>query len=87
MAKRKSNDKISKDVKLETLEDLINLNLNTLKNVVSGDIDHRKAALIFTGSRTVTSSLKLGIEAMKLGLKDISGVGVGNSTKLIDQNG
>lgn len=52
----------------------MNLNLNTLEKVVAGEIDNRKAQLIFTGSRTVTSTLKLGIEAMKLGVKKIGGV-------------
>ena len=61
---------------ITSFADLINLNLETLEQVVSGDIDNKKAALIFTGSRTVTGTLKLGLEARKLGMKDVAGINV-----------
>jgi len=83
MAKEISNME-TKDtkVKINTLEDLIRLNLNTLEDVISEEIDNRKAALIFTGSRTVAAAFKLGLEAVKLGLKQVSGMGVGNSVQI-----
>ena len=74
-------------VRIKTLEDLITLNLKTLEQVVDGIIDNRRAQLIFTGSRTVSSTLKLGIEAMKLGLGKIAGLPVGDSDKLLEQKG
>ena len=77
-------EKKSKRISVRTLEDLINLNLTTLEDVVSGEIDTKKAGLIFTGSRTVTQSLKLGIEAMKLGMGKIAGMPLGDPKKLID---
>ena len=83
MAKQPTNEKSRNTVKrvsVRSLEDLINLNLQTLEDVVSGEVDNKKAALIFTGSRTVTSSLKLGIEAMKLGHKTVAGMPVGADT-------
>jgi len=64
-------------IRIRSLEDLIDLNLSTLEDVVAGTIDNRKASLIFTGSRTVSSALKLGIEAMKLGLREIAGIPLG----------
>jgi hypothetical protein len=75
--------KTSELVKIGSLEDLINLNLNTLGDVINNTIDNKKAALIFTGSRTVTSALKLGIEAMKLGLGNIAGLPMGEKPELI----
>ena len=79
---RKNTDNESRNVtektSIKSLEDLINLNLRTLEDVIGGDIDNKKAALIFTGSRTVTSSLKLGLESMKLGLKNVGGLSIGN---------
>lgn len=72
----------SRNVAINNLNDLIRLNLDTLEDVMSGSIDNKKAALIFTGSRTVSSSLKLGLEAMKLGITEIGGVGVSTPTPL-----
>jgi endonuclease III len=69
-------------IQIRTLEDLIKLNLETINGVVNETIDNRKASLIFTGSRTVTSSMKLGIEALKLGLKSIGGIGMKDATLL-----
>lgn len=74
-----------KSIKIDSLESLIQLNLKTLEEVVSGTIDNRKAALIFTGSRTVTSELKVGIEAMKLGMTSISGVPTDGNKKEIEK--
>ncbi len=79
MQKNKQNpSKENGKVEIKSLEDLICLNLNTLEDVVGGGIDNRKAAMIFTGSRTVTTALKLGIEAMKLGMAQIAGMPVGD---------
>jgi len=88
MSKSVSNleNGIKKEIRIKTLEDLLNLNLNTLEEVVNGQIDNRKAALIFTGSRTVTSSLKVGLEAMKLGLVKVAGMPVGNTAQLIEKS-
>ena len=61
---------------LNTLDDLIRLNLSTLEDVVNGDIDNKTAALIFTGSRTAIGGLKLGVEVMKLGIKKVGGIGL-----------
>ena len=72
-------------VSVRTLEELITLNLSTLEDVVSGEIDNKKAALIFTGSRTVIGSLKLGLEAMKLGMTRISGVPIGDNKQLVGE--
>jgi hypothetical protein len=63
-----------KKVHIKTLTDLVNLNLETLEDVVSGETDNRKAAVIFTGSRTITGALKLGLEAAKLGVVDVGGI-------------
>lgn len=84
MVKKASNldEKVGK-IKINTLEDLIRLNLDTLEDVVSESIDNRKAALIFTGSRTVASSFKLGLEAVKLGIRQVSGMGLGATSKLL----
>jgi len=57
--------------------------LDTLQKVRDGNINHKKAAIIFTGSRTVTGVLKLGMEASKLGLSMIGGVDVNSGAKLI----
>ena len=62
---------------INSLEDLINVNLRTLENVVNETDDNRKAAVIFTGSRTITGILKLGLEATKAGLVQIGGVRLG----------
>jgi hypothetical protein len=59
------------------------LNLSTLENVINEKVDNKKAALIFTGSRTVTGSLKLGLEAMKLGMSRVAGVSIGDMTKKV----
>lgn len=72
----------SREVQLDTLSDLIQLNKETLKGVVEGTIDNRKAALIFTGSRTITGQLKLAIEAVRLGIAILSGVPMGETKKL-----
>lgn len=61
-------------VEIKTLTDLVNLNLTTLEEVVSGETDNRKAGVIFTGSRTITGALKLGLEAAKLGIVDVGGI-------------
>ena len=74
--KNEKND-YGKSVKMTTvnsLGDLINLNLRTLESVNDGLIDNRKAALIFTGSRTVTAGLKVGVEAMRLGMSNVAGL-------------
>ena len=63
-----------KKVHIKTLTDLVNLNLETLEDVVSGETDNRKAAVIFTGSRTITGALKLGLEAAKLEIVDVGGI-------------
>lgn len=87
MATKNINIESGKTVKkasIKSLEDLINLNLRTLEGVVDGDVDNKKAALIFTGSRTVTASLKLGLESIKLGMKSISGMPVGQTGKLVE---
>lgn len=73
----------NKGVSIKSLNDLVALNLETLGQVVTGDIDNRKAQLIFTGSRTITSSLKVGIEAMKLGLAKVSGIPIGDTRDLL----
>lgn len=73
---KKSNEVRENGFEISSFSDLVNLNLKTLEKVVSGDIDNKKAALIFTGSRTVTGTLKLGLEARKLGMKDVAGVNV-----------
>lgn len=83
----KESKNIVRKTSIKTLEDLINLNLSTLEDVINEDIDNKKAALIFTGSRTVTSSLKLGLESMKLGIRNISGISVGNKISLVDHDG
>ena len=70
--------------RINSLEDLVRLNLNTLQGVIDETIDNKKAALIFTGSRTVTGSLKLGIEALKLGMNRIGGVDVGKGIRKIN---
>ena len=77
--------KESGKVRIESLEDLINLNLRTLENVVNDQIDNRKAGLIFTGSRTVAASFKLGVEAVKLGMSQVAGLNVGRSTKRLKE--
>lgn len=79
---RSNNGKKITEIKIRTLEELISLNLNTLEQVVTNEIDNKKAALIFTGSRTVTSALKLGVEAMKLGMNKIAGMPTGDAKKL-----
>ncbi len=66
----------SEAVRIKTLKDLVDLNIRTLEEVVSGETDNRKAAVIFTGSRTVTGALKLGLEAMKLGIPEVGGLGM-----------
>ena len=71
--------------RIKTLSDLIGLNIATLEDVVNSDTDLKKAALIFTGSRTITASLKLGLEAMKLGMKSVSGVDIDNNIKQITE--
>ena len=80
---RKSDKNNHENTKLESLRDLLFLNLRTLENVRDGEINNKKAALIFTGSRTVTGVLKLGVEASKLGLSMIGGVDVNSGVKLI----
>lgn len=67
---------------IRTLQDLIDLNLRTLTDVANEQVDHKKAALVFTGSRTVTGALKVGLEAMKLGVTLIDGVTLGNIKKI-----
>ncbi len=74
--KGKNSKEVDRITKIETLNDLITLNLDVLSDVNDGRIDHRKASLIFTGSRTVTAGLKVGIDAMRLGLKDVGGMKV-----------
>jgi len=81
MEKKSNNGR--KDIQLRTLEDLIGLNLKTLEGVVNETMDNKKAALIFTGSRTVTGTLKLGLEAMKLGMGSVAGVDVNKGIKRI----
>jgi hypothetical protein len=66
---------------VRNLEDLIRLNISTLEGIVNEDMDHKKAALIFTGSRTITGALKLGLEAMKLGMKQVGGVDMNKGLK------
>lgn len=80
---RKSDKNNHENTKLESLRDLLFLNLRTLENVRDGEINNKKAALIFTGSRTVTGVLKLGVEASKLGLSMIGGVDVNSGVKLV----
>ena len=64
----------TKPQNLNTLNDLINLNLSTLEQVIEGTVDYKSAALIFTGSRTAISGLKLGVEVIKLGINKIGDV-------------
>ena len=77
-----SGEKALTETRIDSLEALINLNLRTLEQVIDNSIDNKKAALIFTGSRTVTSTLKVGLEAMKLGLAEVSGVSVSDNERL-----
>lgn len=81
MGNRKSKAPDQK-VEINNLNDLVRLNLNTLEDVVNGDGDLKRAQLIFTGSRTITGAMKVGIEAMKLGFKQIGGIDVGDVKKL-----
>jgi hypothetical protein len=69
-------------IAINNLNDLVRLNLNTLEDVMAGDIDNKKAAIVFTGSRTVTAALKLGLEAMKLGIVEVGGVGMGTHKRI-----
>ena len=85
MSETKSVGGETKKVRISSLEDLINLNLRTLEDVVNGDIDNRKAALMFTGSRTVAGSLKLALEAVKLGMGRLAGIDIGDSKRAIPQ--
>lgn len=80
----KGNSKAGKIVHVRTLEDLVELNLSTLNGVIDEEIDNKKAGLIFTGSRTVCVALKLGIEAMKLGLRQVGGVEIGDGSRVIE---
>ena len=80
--KQKDGDK-GEPVEIKTLADLVNLNLTTLSSVVNAQVDYKQAALIFTGSRTVTATLKLGIEASKLGLVQIAGMNMAPGDKQI----
>lgn len=75
--------KKAEKIRIKSLEDLIRLNLDTLESVVIGEIDNRKAQLIFTGSRTISSTFKLGLEAIKIGMKNVAGLPVRSSGKLI----
>ena len=70
---KKKNQKI-RPHNLHTLNALINLNLSTLEQVIEGTVDYKSAALIFTGSRTAISGLKLGVEVIKLGINKIGDV-------------
>ena len=79
----KGDSETRKLVQIRTLEDLVNLNLDTLNGVVNETMDNKKAGLIFTGSRTVCVTLKLGIEAMKLGLRTVGGVAMGDGIKTL----
>jgi len=81
----KSSSSIKKIRGIKSLNDLVRLNLETLEGVENETEDFKKAALIFTGSRTVTGALKIGIEAMKLGIKNIGGVGVGSIEKQLTE--
>jgi len=76
----KSNGNTDRLVPVRTLEDLVELNLGTLNGVISETIDNKKAGLIFTGSRTVCVALKLGIEAMRLGLRQVGGMQMGDGS-------
>lgn len=80
----KGNEKAGKLVQVRTLEDLVELNLGTLNGVINETIDNKKAGLIFTGSRTVCVALKLGIEAMKLGLRQVGGVEIGDGSRVAE---
>ena len=84
----KKNDKTKKANKVKTtqirsLADLVRENITALEGVIDGRMDNRKAAVIFTGSRTITGALKLGLEAAKLGLPQIGGVLIDENIKLI----
>lgn len=82
MAAKTENNQKTGQIRIKSLEDLINLNLSTLEKVINGGIDNRKAGLIFTGSRTVATAFKLGLEAMKLGMKQVAGMPVKRITNV-----
>lgn len=70
--------------KINNLSDLIALEISTLEGVVNEETDLKKASVIFTGARTVTASLKVGLEAMKLGMKRVSGVDIEGMAKITE---
>ena len=71
-----------KMIEINSLEALIETNLRTLEGVANETIDNRRASVIFAGSRTVTGALKLGLEAMRLGMNSVAGFKIGKQ-KLI----
>lgn len=79
MKKKKGTESM---VRIESLEDLIQGTLRTLEGVMNDTIDNRKASVIFAGARTATGELKMGLEAMRLGLKDVGGVKMGSFKKI-----
>lgn len=80
----KKTDSREETIRINTLEDLIRLELDTLEGVINETTDNKKAALLFTGARTVTATLKLGLEARKLGMGHVAGVDVGKGVKTIE---
>lgn len=73
------------DLKIKSLEELAHLNLETLIQVRDQKTNGKRATLIFTGSRTVTGVLKLGVEASKLGLSQVAGVDMATGNKFLGE--
>lgn len=84
---RKPKEDGGKTTPLKSLGDILEMNLTTLEQVRDGKINHKKAALLFTGTRTAVGVLKLGIEASKMGLSMVGGLNVNDKNRLIgDKN-
>jgi hypothetical protein len=66
------------DVRVESLSDLIPMNLKIYTNLVNDKINLKKAQLLFNGSNAITGALKVALQCKKLGFTHLAGVHVGD---------
>ena len=80
-----SNENGRENTDLKSLDSLLNLGIDTLRKVRDDKINNKKASLIFTGTNTVNNSIKIGIEANKLGIAVIGGIDLHSNSRLIGE--